>query len=598
MSQIKVADYIAQRLTEHGITDVFMVTGGGAMHLNDALGNHENLNYHCFHHEQACAIAAEGYARVSNIIAAVLVTSGPGGTNALTGVLGGWLDSIPMLVISGQVKQETTIASHPHLKLRQLGDQEINIIDIVKPITKYAQTLTNKNNTQLEVDKAIFYALNGRPGPVWLDIPLDIQGAMIDTNELQAFTPPSPAIYDTKINEVIECLKSSKRPLIIVGNGIRLADAVDELREFIENHHIPIVTSITGIDLIETDHPLFFGRPGILGERAANFIIQNCDLLIVIGTRLNLRVISYNYQYFTREAKKIMIDIDENELNKKTFLPDIKIHSDAKSFLKDINKMNFEMPLKEEWLKYSNRIKLTYPTFNINYQQTDHFVNSYYFPFILSSFIKPNSIIVTGNGTAYTSTYQVLKINKGVRVFANVGCASMGYDLPASIGASIADKFKNEVICITGDGSIQMNIQELQTIIYNNLPIKIFMYNNNGYLSIRTTQKLYFDSKFVGESPESGISFPDMMKIAEAYGFKTFKILNNSEIELKISEILSISGPVFCEVMLDPNEVLGPKVSSQVNADGTMISKPMEDLAPFLPREEFYKNMIISPIND
>lgn len=596
---IKVSDFIAKFLAEHVDTGktVFMVSGGGNMHLIDSLGKQEGLEFVCNHHEQACTIAAEGYARVTNEIGIAYVTTGPGGTNAITGVYGAWVDSIPTLTISGQVKFETTITSEPNLNLRQLGDQEINIIDLVKPITKYAVMIDNKNSIKYHLKKAVYEAKSGRPGPVWLDIPLDIQGAMVDENELDDYEIPKIAEYNMQINSVIEALQNAKRPVIIAGNGIRLSNAKEDLKALIEQLNIPIVTSISGIDLIHTQHKLFFGRPGILGERAANFIVQNSDLVIVLGTRLNLRHLSFNWEFFAREAKKIMIDIDENELNKRTFIPDLKINADVGEFIKLLLNNKLEKLDIGNWIDYCNRIKKSYPVVTSEQISRTDYVSSYYFPTLLSDKLPKNTVVVTGNGIAYTSTYQTYSVREGDRVFANLGCASMGYDLPAAIGACVANNY-NSVICLTGDGSIQMNLQELQTIIHYKLPIKIFMYNNNGYLSIRITQTAYFNKNFVGESPISGVTIPDMKKLAEVYGFKVFQIKTNMEAEEKLDSILSCEGPVFCEIMLDPIEEIAPKVASYKKPDGTMVSKPLEDLAPFLPRDEFEKNMIIKIIEE
>jgi acetolactate synthase-1/2/3 large subunit len=596
---IKVSDFIANFIANHKDTanSVFMVSGGGNMHLIDSLGKNKDLEYICNHHEQACTIAAEGYARVTNKIGISYVTTGPGGTNAITGVYGAWTDSIPTLTISGQVKFETTIASQPKLNLRQLGDQEIDIISIVKPITKYAVMITDKDSIKYHLQKAIYEAKSGRPGPVWLDIPLDIQGTMVKEDELIEFIPPNKVVYDNKIEEVVKLLKNAKRPVIIVGNGIRLSESKEILQELVETLNIPIVTAISGIDLIPTNNKLFFGRPGILGERSANFIVQNSDLIMVLGTRLNLRHLSFNWEFFAREAKKIMIDIDENELDKKTFIPDIKVKTDLQEFILSLKKECITKLNIDDWLEYCKKIKVKYPVLNEKHKNKIDYVSSYYFPTLLSKKLSKNAIIVTGNGIAYTSTYQTYNVRNGDRIFANLGCASMGYDLPAAIGASIASDKKN-VICITGDGSIQMNLQELQTIVHYNLPIKIFMYNNNGYLSIRMTQELYFNKNFVGESSINGVAIPDMKKLAEVYGFKVYQIKSNKEADLKIDEILNYNGPAFCEVMLDPSEEISPKVASYKKEDGTMVSKPLEDLAPFLPRDEFKENMIIDIIEE
>ncbi len=597
---IKVSDYVANFLAEHNDTakTVFMVSGGGNMHLIDSLGRHEKLKYVCNHHEQACTFAAEGFARVTNKIGIAYVTTGPGGTNAITGVYSAWVDSIPTLTISGQVKFETTIASQPELNLRQLGDQECNIIAMVKPITKYAVMITDKNSIRYHLQRAVYEAKNGRPGPVWLDIPLDIQGSMVDEATLIEFTPPEAQNYDTKIDEVIELLKNAQRPVIIAGNGIRLADALPSFIQLVDMTRVPVLTAISGVDLIASDHKFFFGRPGILGERAANFIMQNSDLIIILGTRMNLRIISYSWEYFGREAIKIMVDIDPAELNKHTLNINLKIVSDINFFInvmiKEFKKVSFNT-VYDDWLDYCQRIKEYYPIVPKEYYEYNKYVNSHVFAEKLGTLLSSNSITITGNGTAYTSAFQAFPVKDGQRLFSNVACASMGYDLPAAIGACLANNCK-DIICLTGDGSIQMNLQELQTIIHYKLPIKIFMFNNNGYLSIRTTQNNFFDGHFIGEGPKSGVTIPDMIALTKVYGFETYILSNHKEMEMNLNTILSIEGPVFCEVVLDPSEVLYPKISSYKKDDGSIISKPLEDLYPFLDRNEFLSNMIIKPI--
>jgi acetolactate synthase-1/2/3 large subunit len=595
----KVSDIVAEFLaSENEVSNhIFMVSGGGNMHLIDSLGRNPHLEYICNHHEQACTFAAEGYARVTNKIGVSYVTTGPGGTNAITGVYSAWVDSIPTLTISGQVKFETTIASQPELQLRQLGDQEVNIIDLVTPITKYAVMITDKNLIKYHLQKAVYEAKSGRPGPVWLDIPLDIQGAYVNEEELVAFTPEQEPLYDTKIDEVVALLQKAKRPVIIAGNGLRLASALPEFHEFIEKSNIPVLTAISGIDVIESDHELFFGRPGILGERAANFIIQNCDLLLIFGTRMNIRIISYRWETFAREAKIIMVDIDKNELRKKTLRPDIGIQADLKQFLFQLNKNIVSLPKYDEWLHYCIHVQKDFPIPDKSLILNNTFVSSYSFALLLSQILPNETCIVTGNGTAYTSTFQAYRVRKNDRVFANVGCAAMGYDLPAAIGACFA-RNKKEVICITGDGSIQMNLQELQTIIHHQLPIKIFMYNNSGYLSIRLTQKNFFSENLVGEGSHSGVTIPNMQNLAKAYGFKVFHIKSNQEAQKALPKILQEKGPVFCELLLDPEEQLGPKVASYTQKDGKITSKPLEDLAPFLPQDQFLKYMIIPPVDD
>lgn len=595
---IKVSDFIAKFIAEHEDTakTVFMVSGGGNMHLIDSLGKNENLEYVCNHHEQACAIAAEGYARVSNKIGIAYVTTGPGGTNAITGVYGAWVDSIPTMIISGQVKFQTTIASQPELNLRQLGDQEVNIIDIVRPITKYAVMITDKNSIKFHLQKAIYEAKHGRPGPVWLDVPLDIQGAMVDEADLIEFEIPEAPKFDTKIPQVLDALKAAKRPVIIVGNGVTLAGANEEFLKLIEILKIPVIGTFARYDIVRNDHELFFGRYGTIGNRAANFVVQNSDFIIAVGARLNIRAVSYNWEFFGREAKKILVDIDENELNKKTIAADIKIKSDAKAFVSDLRSALKNKPDFESWLEICKNYRKNYPTIEPFRQVVQGCVDSYNFFDILSS-DKPDLVYVFGNGTACVSSYQSLRLYKNQKVVVNSGCASMGYDLPAAIGACFANG-KGNTICVTGEGSLQMNIQELQTIIHHRLPIKIFVLNNAGYISIRNTQNNFFKGHKVGSDKDSGVSFPDIVKLAEVYGFEACRIENQLNLKRELEKILSKPGAVVCEIMLSPTEKMEPKLSSEIKPDGKMISKPLEDMFPFLPREEFYKNMIVRPVEE
>lgn len=595
---IKVSDFIAKFIAEHEDTakTIFMVSGGGNMHLIDSLGKNENLEYVCNHHEQACAIAAEGYARVSNKIGIAYVTTGPGGTNAITGVYGAWVDSIPTMIISGQVKFQTTIASQPELNLRQLGDQEVNIVDIVRPITKYAVMITDKNSIKFHLQKAVYEAKHGRPGPVWLDVPLDIQGAMVDEADLVEFKIPEEPKFDTKIPQVLDALKAAKRPVIIVGNGVTLAGANEEFLKLIEILKIPVIGTFARYDIVRNDHELFFGRYGTIGNRAANFVVQNSDLIIAVGARLNIRAVSYNWEFFGREAKKILVDIDENELNKKTIAADIKIKSDAKAFVSDLRSALKNKPDFESWLEICKNYRKNYPTIEPFRQVVQGCVDSYNFFDILSS-DKPDLVYVFGNGTACVSSYQSLRLYKNQKVVVNSGCASMGYDLPAAIGACFANG-KGNTICVTGEGSLQMNIQELQTIIHHRLPIKIFVLNNAGYISIRNTQNNFFKGHKVGSDKDSGVSFPDIVKLAEVYGFEACRIENQLNLKRELEKILSKPGAVVCEIMLSPTEKMEPKLSSEIKPDGKMISKPLEDMFPFLPREEFYKNMIIKPVDE
>lgn len=595
---MQVAQYIFDQLARWGTEMVFMITGGGAMFLNAAAGREKRIRYIPCLHEQACAIAAEGYARIARKPGVVCVTSGPGGTNAITGVTGAWLDSIPMIVISGQVKRETMTSRCPELKLRQLGDQELNIVDLVRPVTKYAAVVDSKESIRFHLEKAWKLAQSGRPGPVWLDIPLDIQAADIEPDQLPGFNEntPVPAPAPEAMAMAIQMLKQAERPVIVAGWGVHASNCENELQTLAEKFHIPILLTPSGIDLVPSEHPLNFGRPGVIGNRAANFIMQNADLLLVIGTRMNLRVIGYNFAAIARNAKRIMVDIDPDELRKPTFHVDLPICADAKIFISELIKSNIN-PDTGEFLNYCRSVYSRYPAITAEQRAEKKYVSSYLLPELIAGNIKTPAIVVTGNGTAYTSTFQSIPVKKDMRVFANVGCASMGYGLPAAIGAKLAAP-DSEVILITGDGSIQMNIQELQTIINLKLPIKIFVYNNDGYLSIKLTQKNFNSGVMVGADSSSGVILPNLEKIAAAYGFAFFRLSNNREAEEQISRILAQPGPVIIEVMTDPMENLQPKAASKRLPDGSLYSAPLEDMAPFLDREEFMQNMLIEPYDE
>lgn len=596
---IKVSDYIAKFFAERGSRHVFMITGGGAMHLNDSFGRLEDLEYFCFQHEQASAIAAEGYYRASGRLPIVNVTSGPGGTNTLTGVIGQWVDSIPAVYISGQVKQETTISSCPDVGLRQLGDQEINIVDIVKPVTKYAVMVRDAREIHYHLSKALYLATHGRPGPVWLDIPLDIQSSLIDEGELVAYDPKEDELkidssaVQSQIAEVIRRIREAKRPVILAGNGIRLAGGVDDFRILTRRLNIPVLTAICGHDLINSDSPLFFGRPGICGDRLGNIVIQNSDLMIAIGARLGIRQISYNYNSFARGAFRIMVDVDKAELAKPTLTIDLPIHSDAKYFVNGmISQLAGEtLQPKSAWTRWCEERRRLLPSVISENESKEGYVNSYEFADVLFKQLVPGTTVVTGNGTAYTGTFQVMQIKEGVRVFTNQGCASMGYDLPAAIGASIA-MGKKPVVLITGDGSIQMNIQEFQTVVAYGLPIKIFILVNDGYLAIRTTQNTYFDGRHYGSSPEGRLFLPDIRKVAEAYGIPTYSMKGGDSIVDRIRDVLSADGPCLCEILMDPQQTLYPKLSSTIGSDGKLISSSLENMYPFLEKDESQKNSI------
>lgn len=602
---MRVSDYIFERLAEHyKVKDVFLLTGGGAMHLNDAVGRCKKLNYICNFHEQACAIAAEGYARAKGDLAVVNVTSGPGGTNTMTGVIGQWLDSVPVLYISGQVKFETTISSCPKIGLRQLGDQEINTVDIVKPVTKYAVMVTDPNSIKYHLDRAVYLAKNGRPGPVWLDVPLNVQGAQIDEKNLKSYDPKEDVLkvdqekIKKQVAKLVGMMKKAERPIILAGQGVRIAKGQQELLKLLGQTGIPAVVSINGFDLIPTDHSQNIGKIGSFGDRPGNFAIQNSDLMISIGSRNNIRQVSFNWTTFARAAKKVSVDIDSKELKKTTLKLDLAVNSDAKYFLEELLKQlrKEKLPSYQEWLKWCQDKKKRYPTILLEYKK-EKVVNPYYFLRTLTELMKDGATLVAGNGTAFVVGYQSYKVKKNQRVIWNSGCATMGYDLPAAIGASLA-LGKKEVVCVAGDGSFQMNMQEMQTVINNKLPIKIFYLNNEGYASIKITQDTYFADNRVGCCPKTGIILPDIIKIAKAYGIKTAKISNYKNLKQKVKRVLDMKGAVLCEVLLPPNHRFIPKLSSEKKPDGTMVSKPIEDMWPFLDREEFKSNMIIKPLDE
>ena len=593
---IRVADYIARKLADHGVKHIFMITGGGAMFLNDAIGKESRLEYVCNHHEQACAMAAEGYARLKNSLAVVCVTSGPGGTNAMTGVLGQWLDSIPVLYISGQVRYDTTVES-TGLPLRQLGDQEANIVELVRPITKYAVMVTDPQSIQYHLEKAIKIATSDRQGPVWLDIPLNVQSSQIDETLLNHYREEKgedSKEWEKLIDLVVDKLNHAERPVILAGAGIRLAGAADDFFALAEKLGIPVQVAWDAIDLFPSDHALYAGRPSTLGQRGANFIFQNADLILSIGCRLNVRQIGYTFAAVGRSAYKISVDIDLNELKKPTIKIDLPIHADAGEFIQKLTQKVMLNPVtkKTDWLQWCKDRNDRYPVVLPEYYQQKGCVNPYVFSKILSECLKSDDVVVSSNGSSCVIPIQAMQIKHGQRHFVNSGCAAMGYGLPASIGACFANN-EQRVICLEGDGSIQLNIQELETIIYHKLPIKIFIFNNGGYLSIRTTQNNFFDGNLIGESPISGVGMPDFGKIAQAYGIKTQKITSMRNIKSEIIKVLESNEPVLCDVEMDPKQLFMPRISSKKLADGKMVSSPLEDMYPFLDDEEFMSNMII-----
>ncbi|MFZ9595466.1 MAG: thiamine pyrophosphate-binding protein [Bdellovibrionia bacterium] len=600
--KIRVADYIASACAQAGINTVFMVTGGGAMHLNDAIGRQKKINYVACHHEQACSMAAESYFRATGQIAAVNVTTGPGGTNALTGVYGAFVDSIGMIVLSGQVKWETLVRS-TDLPLRQLGDQEVDIISMAKPITKFAEIVRKPEEIRYILEKALFLARHGRPGPVWIDIPINIQSAWIDPDSLPGFSEKIEGLegnglseqqLQPVVKEILSRLKESKRPVILNGSGVRISGSHSIYIDLIEKLRIPVVTAWNAHDVVWNTHPLYIGRPGTIGDRAGNFAVQNSDFLLILGCRLNIRQISYNWKSFARAAFCVMVDIDAAELKKPTLAIDLPVHADLKTFLKIMlqEAPNSRQKAHEEYLAWCKIRTKKYPTVLPEYWENTESVNPYCFTQALFDTLPEDEIIVTGDGTACVTTFQAAQIKKGQRLYTNSGCASMGFDLPAAIGAWFATRAPR-ITCIAGDGSLMMNLQELQTIVTHQIPAKIFVLNNQGYHSIRQTQQNYFPDNIVGCGQESGLSFPSFKKLADAFGLGFQKIQNHQELKAGIQATLENSGPQLCEVILDLKQQFSPKLSSKKLPDGKMVSAPLEDLYPFLPREELKENMLI-----
>lgn len=595
----RVSDYIADFLADKMITQIFTVVGGGAMYLNDSFGHHSRL--HCLynHHEQACAIAAEGYARVNNKPGVVCVTSGPGAINALNGVAGAYMDSIPMLVISGQTKSSLTVKASG-LKLRTLGNQEFNIMSAIGEMTKYGEMITEPEKIRYVMEKAYYLAVTGRPGPCWVDIPLDIQGAMIDTEELCGYEPEETTdeIREKVMREVTERIKGAKRPVIYAGNGIRISGGYQVFRELIDRLQIPVVTCWNSIDLIENENELFAGRGGTMGDRAGNFAVQNSDLVLAIGTRLNIYQVGYQVETWAREAYTIVVDVDPEELKKPTVRIDLPICTDAKMFME---KLLLRIPMEgieknKEWIKQCNCWKKKYPVYNPETGMEEDCVGIYRFIHELSSSLEPSEITVAANGSASVVGSQTYVIREGQRFLMNCGLSSMGYDLPAAIGACVANG-KKRIICIAGDGSIQMNLQELQTIVTNKLPIVIFVINNQGYHQIRLTQRNIFKNKLVGVGPESeDLGFPDFEKIAFAYEIPYYSCRNDDETSRVLEKVLGENGYVLCEVFASTSQAFEPKSATRRLADGTLVSPPLEDMAPFLSREELRENMIIDVI--
>ncbi|WP_253190433.1 thiamine pyrophosphate-binding protein [Sphingomonas sp. LM7] len=605
MTQVKLAHWVADTLAARGIDHVFMLTGGGAMHLNHALGTHPRLATTFTHHEQALSMAAEAYYRLTNRLAVVNVTSGPGGTNAITGVYGAYVDSIGMLVISGQVKNETTVRA-TGLPLRQFGDQELDIEPIVRPITKYATMVTDPLTIRYHLEKALYLATSGRPGPVWLDIPLDVQAAKIDPAQLAGFDPaeldePWKATdLDATARAILEKLAAAERPVVFAGSGVRLSGAHADFLALIDKLGVPVVTGWNAHDVLWNAHPLYAGRPGTVGDRGGNMVTQSADLLLVLGSRLNIRQVSYNWKTFAREAYKIWVDIDPVELRKPTVTPDMPVVADLADLIPALLEAPYAGPTAAhaEWLEWSRERVWNFPAVLPEYRNHGPSVHPYVAMEALFDRLDEDDVIVTGNGSACVVSFQVAEIKRGQRLWTNSGCATMGYDLPAAIGVCAATGGKQRVIAIAGDGSIMMNLQEMQTIAGNGLPVKVFLINNSGYVSIFQTQRNFFNGEEVGGGPKSNVTFPDFGKVAAAFGFAYFRAESHEELGVAIEAALAADGPVVCEIFVDEHVAFAPKLGAKAHPDGRITSPPLEDLSPFLPREVLRENMRIALLEE
>ncbi len=593
---VKLSDYVFWFISKLGVRHVFLLPGGGCMHLSDSLGRNSKIKAIGCLHEQSAVIAADGYSQYTGNIGVALVTSGPGGTNAITGIAGAWIDSTPLLVISGQVKRQDLMKNK---KVRQMGVQEVDILSLVNPIVKYAVRIEKPEEIAYHLEKAIYLAKSGRPGPVWLDIPLDVQGRLIDKSKLKRFKPSPPKLnikkLEKQVEQTINLLNQSARPVILVGRGIRLSAANEILLKLVGRLKIPVLTTWSGADFISEEHPYFFGRPGSIASRYANYIQQNSDIFLILGARLDLPQVGYNYKNFAPMAKKVMVDIDKAEIRKIHPYIDIPISADLKSFLKIFSKKisSYKPRNRNTWISKCREWKKRYPVvLNEYFNKKQKFINTYAFVDYLSDSLRSTDVIVPeSSGSAAEIIPQALKIKQGQRYINSPGLGSMGYGLPQSLGACLASGGKR-IISIIGDGSLQHNIQELETIKRLKLPLKLFILNNFGYASIRNTHKKFFKGRLVCCDPSSGLTLPDTGKIAHAYGIDYLKCSKISDLKNSLVRILNNQGPFICELMIDPELQMMPKLSSEIRKDGAIISKPLEDLWPFLGRDEFKNNMM------
>lgn len=599
---IRVADYICRRLSEHGVTHAFLVTGGGAMHLNDALVS-SPIAAVCTHHEQGAAVAGEGYARATGKLGFVMVTTGPGATNAITGLFGAYTDSAPVLFVSGQVKRETCMTSYGELGLRQLGDQEVDIVSMVQHLTKSAVRLTDPKRVRYELERAIFVAESGRKGPVWIDVPVDVQGSLIDPEALEGYSPPLEVRFEPDpalVERAAELLRGAKRPLVVGGQGVRLAGAEREFLALLDEQEFASGSTLLGFDQVPTEHPSHVGRIGTIGDRAGNFALQNADVVLFIGTRNNIRQASYGFSRFARSATKIVVDIDQAELQKPTVKPDVPILADAAAFIAKLRVALGEpsaetLARRREFRSWGKELGRRYPTVLPEYTQVAEPISPYVFMDRLARALPDDAIVVTANATACICYFQAGLVREGQRVIWNSGSASMGYGLPAAIGAAAGTG--RTVVCLEGEGSLMMNLQELETLRAAGFNVHVFVLENGGYVSIRQTQTNFFQGRYIGTGPDSGVSFPETSALGAAFRLPFERLSRLDDLDA-LPRLLSKKGPSLVGVRLPLDYAFSPKTSSVRRADGTMVSRPLEDMAPFLPRDEFRSVMLVPPLEE
>ena len=601
---IKLSDYVIEFVARAGVKHIFMLAGGGCMHLADSVGRAKGLEYVCCLHEQACAFAAEAYAEYTNHLGVALVTTGPGGTNAVTGVAAAWIEGASCLFLSGQAKRADLIGSRG---VRSMGPQEVDIVSIVRPITKYAKTVLDPESIRYELEKAVYIATHGRRGPVWLDIPLDVQATMLDESALQGFAPEdadlpaSPSELQEQVAAAIHLLNQSQRPVLFLGSGVRSAAASGLVGRLVDALKIPVLLTWKVVDLLPEENDYYAGRPGAIGQRGANFTQQNADCLLVLGARLDLPQTAFSHENFARGASKILVDIDPAEIAKLRIPIDVPVCADAAEFIAEFLRQSTKLAPKDRscWVKRSREWQRQYPVILPEYSTgPDGVVNVYTLMDVLSEELSANDLLVPGSSGPCSDIFmQAFRIKAGQRVVNAPGLGAMGTGLPGTIGACLASG-RRRTICVNGDGGFQLNIHELETVRRLNLPIKYFVLCNGGYASIMAAQRTHFQGRYAGSEPSSHLTLPELMPVAQAYGIRAVEIHDHRDLHERIREALDHDGPVVCAVRTAADQPVAPRATSIMRPDGSMVSRPMEDMWPLLDREEFLANMIVPPISE